>query len=101
MKLEIIHREIRNMNISKYIILILVGILITSLIFALSIKAFAGTGIWVGLLVNGALVFLGFNYTEKGSKIRPIIWSMLIMIAVLIILFLTGISIVSSALEGF
>ena len=75
--------------------LILIGILITSIIFATCSKYLQVWGVWLGILINGLLTFCGFYYTEKGTKIRTITWSILITTIAIILIFTIGISLIT------
>ena len=81
--------------------LILFGIFLTSLIFAILIRYFGETGIYLGLVISIILIFCGFYYIEKGTKLRLVTWVMLITIIALTILFLVGMNFLSKSLEGF
>lgn len=101
MKIEITHGEIPQKNLITKISLVLVGILAVTTIFAFSMQLFEEAGIWLGLILSAFLVFLGFSYTQKGTKLRLVTWSISISLAIILIIFLVGINIILNALEGF
>ena len=90
-----------KINFMARITLILFGIFITSIIFALTVKAFQEIGIWIGLIICLALIFCGFYYTLPSTRIRVIAWSMLITLIISIIVYFAGLSYISKNLEGF
>ncbi len=92
--------EINNKLLSK-IILVLLGIFLTSLIFALSIELLAENGVLAGIILCLGTAMVGFYFTEKGDKIRLIAWSITISVFVSIAIFATILQIVSETLKGF
>jgi len=81
--------------------LVLFGLFLTSLSFLIPMNFFQKTGVYLGLLLSAGLIFCGFYYFKKGSKIRLIAWSMLVTILSFIVLFLIGINYLEKSLEGF
>jgi hypothetical protein len=57
--------------------LILGGVLISTSVLALAIKFFEQYGIWLGLLFNLLLIYLGFNYTKSRTRSRIVTWGIL------------------------
>jgi hypothetical protein len=80
---------------------VLFGIFLTSLVFAIPIKYFGERGIWAGFIISIGLIFSGFYYVEKGTKLRLLTWVMLITVISCSMIFLIGYSLISSSLEGF
>lgn len=99
MKTTIVQQK--TIGIINSLSLILFGILITSLIFALSIKLLAEYGIWLGILICILVVSTIFYSKKSGRYLRTIAWSMTITIIIGIIIYLAGLSYVKNALEGF
>jgi len=77
--------------------LILLGILVTSLTFAICSKYLQVWGIWLGILITSGLVFCGFYYVEKGTRLRTITWSILVTTILILVVFTIGISLISNA----
>ncbi|MFA6917489.1 MAG: hypothetical protein WC285_01465 [Candidatus Gracilibacteria bacterium] len=99
MQITITSKEGPVAKILKKLTVIFFGIFLTSLIFALA-TSFAGKyGIWLGLLLCGLLIFGGFYYVGRESRIRIVTWTMLITIIAFIILFIAGISFVTANLD--
>lgn len=88
----------RRIGILEYITLILIGIFVTSLIFALMTRYLGEYGVYMGLATNGFLVFCGYYYLEKGSKLRVITWSILGTMIFSIIAFLSALKFITSSL---
>lgn len=92
-------------NITKKIplltklILILLGIFITSLIFAATTKLFQETGIWIGLIISMILILTGFYYTSPGNKLRVILWSIAGTIITFAAIFIVWLEIINKALK--
>ena len=90
-----------KINFMTRITLILFGIFITSVTFALTVKAFQEIGIWIGLIISSIIIFCAFYYTMPDTRTRVITWSMLITLIISIILYFAGLSYISKSLEGF
>lgn len=91
----------KKIGILEKITLILFGVFITSLIFAFLIQNFEKAGIWIGLVLSALIVFSGFYYIEKGTRLRIIAWGILGTIIGFIILFTIAVNFLSNSLEGF
>lgn len=81
--------------------LILLGAFSCSVIFAISSQYLHEIGVWLGLLLNIALIFFGLRHLEKGSKLRLVVWGMLGTLVIIIIALVAGLILISQALEGF
>ncbi len=92
--------QIKN-TISVKIILVLTGIFITTIIFALGIEIFREMGIWVALILSISTALLGFYYTKKGDNLRLIAWSILVSVLAAILMFAASLHLLSKTLEGF
>jgi hypothetical protein len=101
MKIDIKFGDKKKNGLLDKIVWVLIGIFMTSLIFALLIQALGKAGIYLGLLVSILLVFSGFYYIEKGTRLRLIAWSILITIISCSILFAVFLNFVEKSLEGF
>jgi len=77
--------------------LILFGILVTAMIFAMCSKYLQVWGVWLGILITGGLIFCGFYYIEKGTRLRVIAWSILVTTILILLLFTIGLSLLSGA----
>ena len=84
--------------------LILFGVFANSSIFAVTMKSFESMGesigMWLGLTINLALIFCGFYYIKKGSKLRAVAWGMLGTLVFSIIFLVTTLGFISSSLKG-
>jgi len=100
MEVKIVKKEIRKDNILTKFTLILLGVFILSAIFAFSTQLFPDFGIWIALIVCILLIFSGFYYIEKGTRLRIVTWGMLITLIAGAILFFVGLSMLETALEG-
>jgi 4-amino-4-deoxy-L-arabinose transferase-like glycosyltransferase len=99
MQINITTKEGPFAKILKKFTLIFFGIFLTSSIFAISTKVLGEYGLWVGALICAGLIFCGFYYIEKGTRLRLITWTMLITIIFSIILFFIGLGFISSNLD--
>jgi len=100
MKIEINTTDIRPTNFLTKIISVLFGIFLTSSIYAIFLKAFEVHGIWIGAVFTFGLVATGFYFSKKGSRLRPIIWTMLATLIICLAAYYVGIQIISKSLEG-
>lgn len=92
--------EIRKINLTTRITLILFGVFIASSIFAITIKMFEEIGIWMGLVICLAFSFYGFYYKRSGSRTRIIAWSILATIIVIGIIYFAGLNYIYQSLKG-
>lgn len=99
MKTTIVQQK--TIGIINSLSLILFGILITSLIFALSIRLLAEYGIWLGILITGTISIAGIKKTKKPSYLRIICFAMLATLIICSTFFFVGLGILSKSLEGF
>ncbi|MEK7547417.1 MAG: hypothetical protein AAB540_00830 [Patescibacteria group bacterium] len=81
------------------LILILLGIFVTSLTFATTIKFLQETGIWLGLIISMIIILTGFYYTSPGNKLRIILWSIAGTIITFFALFIVWLEIINKALK--
>ncbi|MEK7126506.1 MAG: hypothetical protein AAB848_00210 [Patescibacteria group bacterium] len=81
------------------LILILLGIFVTSLTFATTIKFLQETGIWLGLIISMIIILTGFYYTSPGNKLRMILWSIAGTIITFFALFIVWLEIINKALK--
>ncbi len=93
--------EITKTNFLTKFTLVLFGILITSIIFAITLKLFEIPGIWIGLTLCAILIFLGLRYKAPGSHLRLIAWSMLGTIITFTIVYFISLSYVQNTLQEF
>lgn len=100
MEIHLIKKEIRKDGFLTKLTLILLGIFVTSSVFAFSTQIFPNYGLWIGLTIIGISIFSGFYYIAKGTRLRLIAWSMLVTLILGTALFIIGIEILSKALEG-
>lgn len=100
MEIRITKTEISKNSLSTKIILALVGVFLTSIIFAISMKWLEEIGIWIGIALTGILVFCGYYFFEPGNKIRIITWTMLATLIITILFYILGLQYISSSLEG-
>jgi len=99
MQINITTKEGPLDKILKKFTLIFFGIFLTMSIFAITTKGLGTYGILVGALICTGLIFCGFYYIEKGTRLRLITWTMVITIVVALILFLIGLSFISTNLN--
>jgi len=59
---------------------LLFGIFITSIIFAVLLQTLGRTGLYIGLLVSIILIFCGFYYIKKNTRLRIITWGILLTV---------------------
>lgn len=64
---------------------ILVGVMLTSLVFSVGIKHLNIYGIYLGLLLSIPGIYFGFKKTTSNSKTRMLVWGLSIMTAMLVI----------------
>jgi|GEM_PF-2486113 len=93
--------EITKTNFLTKLTLVLLGVLLTSVIFAMTVRLFQIPGIWIGLLLCAILIFLAIKYKAPGSYSRLIAWSMLGTIIIGTIIYFVGLHYVQSTLKGF
>lgn len=74
--------------------LILIGVLLSCVIFAMLIQNLANIGLWLALLLQAALIFCGFYYIEKDSPLRLITIGLLSTVIILILIFALGINLI-------
>lgn len=79
--------------------LLLFGIFLTSLIFALSLRFFKEAGLWIGLIICVALSFCGFYHIEKGTRLRLITWGLSCTLILGSALYIIGLQILKHNLE--
>lgn len=103
MEFKITHTSNQDKKISfiEKFTLILFGVFANSAIFAIMMKGLASIGMWLGLLINLTLIFCGFYYIQKGTKLRIIAWGMLGTLIFSIIFLITTLGFISSSLQGF
>ena len=89
----------KTIGIINSLSLILFGILITSLIFAFSIKALEEYGIWLGILVTGSTSIFGIYKTKKPSYLRIICLAMLATLIICSVFFFVGLNIITKNLN--
>ena len=70
--------------------LVLLGILVTTFIFALFTKQFEITGIYLALILCIILSFCGLYYIEKGTKLRLVTWGMISAIVMMAGIYISG-----------
>lgn len=100
MEIHVIKKEIRKDGLLTKLTLILLGIFITSSIFAFTTQIFPNYGLWIGLGITILLIFLGFYFVNKGTRLRLITWSITVTLIISTALFIVGIEILSKMLEG-
>lgn len=100
MEIHVIKKEIRKDGLLTKLTLILLGIFITSSIFAFATQIFPNYGLWIGIIIVGIFIFGGFYYTDKGTRLRLITWSTLVTLILGAALFIIGIELLLKALEG-
>jgi len=88
----------RRIGILEHITLILIGILIATIIFAITTKYLGEWGVYLGLLANAGIVFCGYYYLEKGSRLRVITWSILGTLIFSIIVYFFALEYITSTL---
>lgn len=79
--------------------LVLIGTLVTAIIFAHLVTALGEWGIWLSIFISGFLAFAGFYWGQKGTKLRLITWGLTITLVLGIIAFIVGLSLVSEMLK--
>lgn len=94
-------REIRHTNFLTRLTLILFGVFLTSLIFAIAVKIMEETGIWIGLIICLAAAGSILYYRKPGSSLRIIAWSMLCMVVFCLIIYFVGLNYLAKTFEGF
>ncbi|MDA1060644.1 MAG: hypothetical protein O3B47_02530 [bacterium] len=99
MEVKIIKKEIRKDNILTKLTLILLGIFILSAIFALATQIFPDFGIWIALSLSIFLIFSGFYYIDKGTRLRIVTWGMLATLVAGAGLFFVGLNILTKSLS--
>ncbi len=91
----------KGMDILLKISLVLLGIFATSIVFKIATNLFGVPGIYIAGGISLAIVFIGFYYGEKGSKIRLITWGITGSLILGIIAFLFLMYALSDVMEGF
>ncbi|MDD3861783.1 MAG: hypothetical protein PHP74_02740 [Candidatus Gracilibacteria bacterium] len=100
MQINITNKEGPISKILKKITLVFFGIFLTASIFAISSKLISGSwGIILGMAICTGLIFCGFYYIEKNTKLRLITWAMLLTIITIILLMIFVISFISKTLD--
>jgi len=94
-------KEEKKIDILSKVSLILIGVFVASVIFAIATKNFGTTGLYLGLLTTLALSFGGFYYIEKGTVLRQITWGITVTIVIGVVGYIVLLSTVSQMLEGF
>ena len=100
MEIHVTKTEIRKDGLLTKLTLILLGIFITSSVFAFATQIFPNYGLWIAIAILIVLIFIGFYYISKGTRLRLVAWSMLATLSIGSALFIIGIKILSTALEG-
>ena len=102
MELGIIKNKKDRMGIIQGIILVLFGIFVSTMLFAIIIKIFGQEtySLWIGIIVNILLAAAGL-YFAKSRTIRLITYSMIGTLIVGTILFIVLIQITQNMLDGF
>lgn len=95
-----IGKETPGVGILEKLSLVLFGTFTTSLLFAILIKYLEKAGIWLGIFLTLIIVFCGFYYIEKGTRLRLITWGILGTIVVFSGFLIFAIFSLSKALEG-
>lgn len=100
MQINITNKEGPIARISKKLTVVFSGIFLTSIIFSTATTLLPGSyGIIAGLILCGGLIFCGFYYVKKGTRLRLLTWTMLITIVIIILVILIGLSFVSNNLN--
>jgi hypothetical protein len=84
--------------ISKFTF-ILFGIFLTSMIFALLIKALTEAGIYISLILCTGLAIASLVYLKDRPRIRLIAYGMLTMVVISIIVLALSLTMLSGALQ--
>ncbi|MFA6992138.1 MAG: hypothetical protein WC269_02545 [Candidatus Gracilibacteria bacterium] len=95
MKIKIKFSE-KHIGIIEKFTLVLIGIFFTSFIFAVTTKLGAW-GVYLGMLTAGTLIFGGFYYINKGTRLRVITWGMVGTIIFCVIAFVFAFQFISTA----
>lgn len=99
MEFKITHPD-KKTTILEKVTLVLFGVFVNSSIFAITIKAWQETGMWLGLAINLLLIFCGFYYIKKTSKLRIVTWGIFGTLILAIALLVTSIGFISTSLGG-
>lgn len=99
MKINIIRNDIKKLNLLSKFTLILFGIFITSIIFAILIKYLSEFGLWIGLIISLILAFFGFYYIESKTRLRYITWGILGTIVIGATIFFIGLIFITGGIE--
>jgi len=100
MQINITNKEGPLAKISRKLTIVFLGIFITASIFSIMTKLLQGSyGIIAGLIICGTLIFCGFYYVKKGTKLRLLTWSILITIITILMIVFIGLSFVSNNLD--
>jgi len=86
----------KKISLLNKVILLLFGLFLTTLIFAFSIQLLQELGIWIGILLNTILVFIGFYYVQKGTQLRLITWGILVTLVTGTTFFIIGMQILKN-----
>jgi len=78
MKIKIKVKERDHANLLTKFSLILFGIFLTSLFFAILIQLLQQYGIYLGIPLCGVTIYFGFKYSKKKSNLRLVTWSILV-----------------------
>ncbi len=95
MKLNLTYKQGKLDKALTAISFVLFGVFLTSIVFAVPINFFEVKGVYLGLVLNAALIFCGLYFFPKGHKTRKITWSMLATLLILIIGYFSLLSILS------
>ncbi len=101
MRINITTSQIKKVNFITKVTLILLGVFISSVILGTSIQLLETKGLWLGIILSLLCVAYGLYYCPKNSYRRIVSWGILGSLILGTILFVIGISLVSSGLEGF
>lgn len=99
MEVKIINQEAKKINFLAKFTLILFGVFLTSIIFAIPIKYLSEWGLWLGLIISLVLAFIGFYYIKPKTRLRYITWGILGTIIVSVTIFFIGLTILTESIE--
>jgi len=78
MKIKIKVKERDHSDLLTKFSLVLFGIFLTTLFFAILIQLLQQYGIYLGIILSAVAIYFGFKYSEKKSDLRLVIWSVLV-----------------------
>lgn len=99
MQINITNKEGHFSRLIKKLTVVFFGIFLTSLIFAVTTTLSGKYGIIMGLLACGLLIFAGFYYVNKESRLRAVAWTMLVLILIIAVLFFIFNKLILGALD--